>query len=188
MLLSGFSELEIIWESDPGSKVLIFSQYLGMLDLLQFQMKRKRMTSFRLDGKLSRNARRQVLSSFNEWEMPSNGHAVENEEKHGCVLLASMKACGVGMNLTSASSVFILDPWWSFALESQCISRIHRIGQTAEVVRVRKFIVSDSVEEKIVKMQERKKGMASEVLSDKYSGIGESSNPSLDDLRAIFGR
>ena len=105
----------------------------------------------------------------------------------GLVLLASMKACGVGLNLTAASSVFIVDPWWNHALESQCINRIHRIGQTAPLVKVRKFIVADSVEEKIVKMQQRKKGMASEVLSDKMSGA-RPSNPTLDDLKSIFGR
>ena len=73
------------------------------------------------------------------------------------------------------------------AQEDQCINRIHRIGQTAKLVRVRKFIVLDSVEEKIVKMQERKKGMANEVLSEKGGGC-VSSNPSLDELRVIFSR
>ena len=114
----------------------------------------------------------------------------ERDEKKlgkGLVLLASMKACGVGLNLTAASSVFIVDPWWNHALEYQCINRIHRIGQTAPLVKVRKFIVADSVEEKIVKMQQRKKGMASEVLSDKMSGA-RPSNPTLDDLKSIFGR
>eukprot|EP00957_Ditylum_brightwellii_P180180 13724628-Ditylum_brightwellii.AAC.1 len=71
-----------------------------------------------------------------------------------------MRAGGVGINLVAASTVFIVDPWWNSAVEDQCINRIHRIGQTADVVRVRKFVVSDSVEEKIVSLQRRKKDMA----------------------------
>ncbi|EED91410.1 predicted protein [Thalassiosira pseudonana CCMP1335] len=68
-----------------------------------------------------------------------------------------MKAGGVGLNLVAASSVFILDPWWNASVEDQCVNRIHRIGQKAEVVRVRKFVVTDSVEEKIVSLQGKKK-------------------------------
>ena len=77
--------------------------------------------------------------------------------KRGSVFLVSMKAGGIGLNLVAASSVFIVDPWWNQAIEDQCINRIHRIGQQAKVVRVRKFIVTDSVEEKIVNLQGRKK-------------------------------
>ncbi len=187
---SVFHEMDKIWSEDPESKILIFSQYLGMLDLIQFHMEKRRIGNFRLDGSMSHVVRRKTLDSFNSYNEGSTIHSTENSNniRRGCVLLASMKACGVGMNLTVASSVFIIDPWWSFALEKQCINRIHRIGQTADVVRVRKFVVSDSVEEKIVKMQERKMGMASEVLCDKPSGIDGSSNPSLEDLKAIFGR
>merc|ERR1712238_184374 len=86
------------------------------------------------------------------------------EVHRGSVFLVSMKAGGCGLNLVAASSVFIADPWWNAAIEDQCISRIHRIGQKAEQVRVRKFVVSDSVEEKIVALQNTKKGMASAIL------------------------
>ncbi len=189
-MLSVFHEMDKVWSEDPESKILIFSQYLGMLDLIQFHLEKRRIGNFRLDGSMSHSIRRKTLDSFNSYKVNSTIGSAENAHgiRRGCVLLASMKACGVGMNLTVASSVFIIDPWWSFALEKQCINRIHRIGQTADVVRLRKFVVSDSVEEKIVKMQESKLGMASEVLSDKPSGIDGSSNPSLDDLKAIFGR
>ena len=73
-------------------------------------------------------------------------------------------------------------------MEDQCVNRIHRIGQLAKIVRMRKFIVSDSVEEKIVKMQERKKGVATEVLSHQNELGDKRSNPTLDDFKAIFGR
>ncbi len=178
-ILAIIQELDLIWKENPGGKVLVFSQYLGMFDLLKKKLDDQGIVSLRLDGKMTLKERQKVIKRF-------NSTSVGNAER-GLVLLASMKACGVGMNLTAASSVLIVDPWWNHSLESQCINRIHRIGQTAPLVKVRKFIVADSVEEKIVKMQERKKGMASEVLSDKMSG-SRSSNPTLDDLKSIFGR
>lgn len=180
-MLAILHEIDTIWQEDPGSKILIFSQYLGMFDLLQKEFARQGIKAFRLDGKMSLNDRRQTVKQFNTSRFLNNG------KPRGIVLLASMKACGVGMNLTAASSVFIVDPWWNDAMESQCINRIHRIGQTAPIVKVRKFIVSDSVEEKIVKMQHRKQGMANEVLSEE-SATSKKANPTLDDLRAIFGR
>lgn len=73
-------------------------------------------------------------------------------------------------------------------MEDQCVNRIHRIGQTASIVRMRKFIITNSVEEKIVKMQERKKGVASEVLNHQNDIGDKRSNPTLEDFKAIFGR
>ena len=184
-IASILQELDKIWKEDPGSKILIFSQYLGMFDFLKQQLDKKKIVSLRLDGKMSLKERQKTLKRFNSNGTDETSRA--NGLERGVVLLASMKACGVGLNLTAASSVFIVDPWWNHALENQCINRIHRIGQRARRVRVRKFIVDDSVEEKIVKMQERKKGMANEVLSDKAT-TSRSSNPTLEDFKSIFGR
>lgn len=185
-----FSEIDDIWQNDPGSKILIFSQYLGMFDLLQSELHKRGITSYRLDGKMSLNERRNTVNSFSNLQTILSPHATNATSNihRGAVLLASMKACGVGMNLVAASSVFIVDPWWNDAMESQCLARIHRIGQKAPIVRVRKFVVKDSVEEKIVKMQERKKGMADDILSDDVTGATTSVNPSLDDMKDIFGR
>lgn len=100
-----------------------------------------------------------------------------------------MHAGGVGLNLVAASSVFIIDPWWNQAVEDQCISRIHRIGQQASIVRVRKFVVTDSVEEKIVDLQGKKKGMSNEILSDvDQGGHLDSSKPTLEDFKLLFGK
>ena len=93
----------------------------------------------------------------------------------------------------SASTVFLIDPWWNSAFEDQCIHRIHRIGQNAKLVRVRKFIVDDSVEEKIVKLQLRKKEMAKDILNDmddddgSFEGEG-GKKPTLADFAELFGR
>ena len=76
----------------------------------------------------------------------------------GTVLLLSLRAGGVGLNLTMARRVYMMDPWWSFAVEAQAIDRVHRMGQEDEV-KVYRFIVKDSVEERMLKVQDRKKFM-----------------------------
>ena len=87
------------------------------------------------------------------------------------------------------TSILFVQPWWNASVEDQCINRVHRIGQTADLVRVRKFIVEDTVEERIVELQRRKKDMASSVLSD-VGKDGKLSNatPTLDDYKLIFGK
>jgi len=191
-------ELDEVWAEDPGSKVLIFSQYLGFLDLLQGSLEASRIKNFRLDGKMSLKERVAALSQFNTYVLdseetesaPSPNVNKKSTVRHGSVFLLSMRAGGVGINLVAASSVFIVDPWWNAAVEDQCINRIHRIGQRADVVRVRRFVVEDSVEEKIVRLQQRKKGIAGEIL-DNGAAPGDrlgDSNPTMEDFKIIFNR
>jgi len=78
--------------------------------------------------------------------------------KKGTVLLLSLRAGGVGLNLTMAKRVYMMDPWWSFAVEAQAIDRVHRMGQEDEV-KVCRFIVKESVEQRMLKIQDRKKFM-----------------------------
>jgi DNA repair protein RAD5 len=172
-------ELEKIWDVDPGSKVLIFSQFLGFLDLLQLALRKRNVPYGRLDGRLTLAERKHVVVDFkNE----------SDDGKRGSVLLLSMKAGGVGLNLVQASSVFIIDPWWNSAIEDQCIMRCHRIGQTAKMVRVRKFVVQGSVEEHIISLQERKKSMVGQVLSDNTGETLENGNKvTLQDFKILFG-
>ena len=179
------SELHNIWDEDPGSKVLVFSQFLGFLDLMEQSFRSGGIPFSRLDGKLTLKERVKVLEQFGKPQPKSADTGASN--KIGSVLLVSMKAGGVGLNLVSASSVMIVDPWWNAAIENQCINRIHRIGQTAEKVRVRKFYVANSVEERIIKLQQRKEAVATEVLNDE--GVSEPSSnarPSLDDFKILF--
>jgi SNF2 family DNA or RNA helicase len=182
-------ELDNVWKEDPGSKVLIFSQFLGFLDLIGHSLKSNKIPTSRLDGKLSLKERVAVLKQFGSAKRGSGGVGSESKNRVGSVLLISMKAGGVGLNLVAASTVFIVDPWWNAAVEDQCVDRIHRIGQTAEKVRVRKFCVRDSVEERILELQKRKKNIASQVLCDKgEAGAGGSgSRPTMDDLKILFG-
>jgi DNA repair protein RAD5 len=102
-------ELNKIWEQDPGSKVLIFSQFLGFLDLLQSALRKHKIPHGRLDGKLSLAERKYVVDQFK----------TDTADKRGSVLLMSMKAGGVGLNLVQASAVFIVDSWWNSAVEDQ---------------------------------------------------------------------
>ena len=179
-------ELDEIWKQDTGSKVLIYSQYLGFLDIIGEALKGRGVACYRIDGKMSLNERVSMIRCFNESRRKTNLDSSGGVQR-GSVCLGSMKAAGVGLNLVAASTVFIVDPWWNAAVEDQCVNRIHRIGQRANVVRVRKFVVVDSVEEKIVNLQRKKKGMANEILNEK--GDGQlMTKPTLEDFKLIFGR
>ena len=151
---------------------------------------------YRLDGSLNIKERMNVLDQFRAGttappDLSTDGKKSAN--KKGMVLLMSMSAGGEGLNITSASSCFIVEPWWNSAKEDQCVNRIHRIGQLADIVRVRKFIVKDSVEERIVELQQRKSYVAGEVYSD-ANDDDDMTNPfgnaklTMDDLRLIFRR
>mmetsp|Transcript_59417 Transcript_59417/g.145401 ORF Transcript_59417/g.145401 Transcript_59417/m.145401 type:complete len:1326 (-) Transcript_59417:1146-5123(-) len=189
-------ELDKIWNVEPGSRVLVYSQFLGFLDIMEQTLTDAGIQTWRLDGKLSLKERIGVLKEFgsnNESVECDNEDATRNtgstvaRPKKGPVLLISMKAGGQGLNLVSARSVFIVDPWWNAAVEDQCINRIHRIGQTAKRVFVRKFYVADSIEERIMELQRRKKNIASAALSDIDKMDAASSNrPSLDDFKLLF--
>lgn len=139
----------------------------------------------RLDGRLSLKERVKVIQQFGT---ANKSKQEPSADGIGSVLLISMKAGGVGLNLVAASSCFIADPWWNGAVEDQCIDRIHRLGQTADKVRVRKFYVADSVEERIVELQQRKKSVATKILRDGRSGPEDSSSarPTLDDFKVLF--
>uniref|UniRef100_A0A7S1BPX1 Uncharacterized protein n=1 Tax=Corethron hystrix TaxID=216773 RepID=A0A7S1BPX1_9STRA len=185
--------LDDIWKLDPGSNVVIFSQFLGFLNFLSSSFQAKNIEHYRLDGQLTLKQRCEVLQQFssakkNPATLVSSGG--EDTIVRGSVLLISMKAGGVGLNLVCASTVFIADPWWNAAVEDQCINRIHRLGQMAKVVRVRKFVVENSVEEQIVTVQRRKKDLCEDLLEERGSnGNNEevgNGNPTLDDFRLMF--
>lgn len=131
----------------PRMRSVVFSQFTSFLSLLQPALARAGIEFVRLDGTMAQKTRAAVLSDF------KSSHKF-------MVLLISLKAGGVGLNLTCAERVYMMDPWWSFAVEAQAIDRVHRMGQEKEV-KVYRFIVKDSVEERMLKVQERKKFIAS---------------------------
>ena len=149
-----FNEIlrEII-ESDE--KVLIFSQFTSMLDIMETEIKNKKIRYLRLDGQTQN--RQELVDKF-------------NEEEDIKVFFISLKAGGIGLNLTSANNVIIYDPWWNPQAENQAIDRTHRIGQKKSV-NVYKFITKNSIEEKILKLQERKGDLFENIVNLEENGF-----------------
>ncbi|CAA7036815.1 unnamed protein product [Microthlaspi erraticum] len=159
--------LEKINTAGTGEKSIVFSQWTSFLDLLEIPLRRRGIEFLRFDGKLSQKGRKKVLKEF-------------NETKQKTILLMSLKAGGVGLNLTAASNVFLMDPWWNPAVEEQAIMRIHRIGQKRRVC-VRRFIVKGTVEERMQQVQARKQRMIAGALTDE-----EVRSARLEELEMLF--
>ncbi|MDZ4788940.1 MAG: DEAD/DEAH box helicase [Blastochloris sp.] len=135
---------------EEGHKVLVFSQFVSMLSILQKEISERKLTSFYLDG--STENRGDLVNSFQKHE----GSAV---------FLISLKAGGAGLNLTAASYVVLFDPWWNPAVEAQAIDRTHRIGQDKTVIAYR-LIAKNTIEEKIRLLQQSKAQLFQDVLGE----------------------
>jgi SNF2 family DNA or RNA helicase len=133
---------------DEGHKVLVFSQFTSFLAIVRRRLDERGITYEYLDGKTTdRQARVQRF-----------------QEDESCRLfLVSLKAGGQGLNLTAADYIYILDPWWNPAVEAQAVDRAHRIGQTRRVFAYR-LIARDTVEEKILALQDRKRELAESIV------------------------
>ena len=136
-------------------KVLIFSQFVSHLSIIRKFIEQEKMDYCYLDGSVKN--RTELVNEFQQ-----------NPYKR--VFLISLKAGGVGLNLTAADYVFILDPWWNPAIENQAIDRAHRIGQDKSVF-VYKFITRDSVEEKILKLQQSKLKLSNSLITTDESFV-----------------
>ena len=145
------SQLKTLRKESPCTKSVVFSQFTSFLDLISSALSASHIPHLRFDGAMSQKARASILTQFSEPTPSSKGG-------YGMVLLLSLRAGGVGLNLTSAKRVYMMDPWWSFAVEAQAIDRVHRMGQD-EAVRVTRFIVGGSIEQRMLKVQDRKKFM-----------------------------
>ncbi|KAK0637382.1 RAD5-like protein [Bombardia bombarda] len=145
-IVSLIKHLRDLRRDNPTMKSVVFSQFTSFLSLIEPALTRANMHFLRLDGSMAQKARAAVLEEF-------------KESRKFTILLLSLKAGGVGLNLTSGKRVFMMDPWWSFAVEAQAIDRVHRMGQDEEV-KVYRFIVKNSVEERMLKIQDRKKFIA----------------------------
>ena len=150
-----------------GHKVLIFSQFVKHLQIFRQHLETEEIPFAYLDG--ATKNRGEIVAEF-------------QENKDLKVFLISIKAGGVGLNLTQADYVFILDPWWNPAVEQQAIDRSHRIGQEKKVF-IYKFIAKDTVEEKILALQNRKKRLASSLITTEESFFKSLSK---EDIREIL--
>ncbi len=139
-------------ENVGDHKVLVFSQFLGMLALIRKKLEDDGIPHVYFDGSSSSKEREEAIQEF--------------QNNHGCrVFLISLKAGGIGLNLTAADYVYIVDPWWNPAVEQQAIDRTHRIGQTKNIFAYR-LICKDTLEEKMLQLQEHKRALAADLVSD----------------------
>jgi hypothetical protein len=141
-----------ISENIGDHKALIFSQFLGMLALIKEKLIELEIPFAYFDGSTTAIDREKAIREF--------------QDNHSCrVFLISLKAGGVGLNLTAADYVYIVDPWWNPAVEQQAIDRTHRIGQTKNIFAYR-MICKDSIEDKILQLQDRKRLLAKDLIAD----------------------
>ena len=151
---------------EEGHKVLVFSQFVQMLDILRDEITERKWPMFYLSG--ATEDRGDLVKEF--------------QAKEGAaIFLISLKAGGFGLNLTAASYVVLFDPWWNPAVENQAIDRTHRIGQTRNVMAYR-LLIKNSIEEKIRALQKSKSALADDVLGEEKF----SQSLTLDDLRYLF--
>ncbi len=155
-----------ITEKTGHHKILVFSQFVKMLELVEKELRKKDIPYSYLDGQTSLKEREARVSRFQE-----------DEEVR--VFLVSLKAGGTGLNLTAADYVYILDPWWNPATENQAIDRCYRMGQKKNVFAYR-MICKDTVEEKIIQLQESKKTVSRDLIRE-----GDSILASLDKERLL---
>lgn len=146
-----------ITENIGDHKALVFSQFLGMLALIREKLTENNIPFEYFDGSTPPHERERAIQNFQN-----------NDECR--VFLISLKAGGVGLNLTAADYVYIVDPWWNPAVEQQAIDRTHRIGQTKNIFAYR-MICKDTIEDKILQLQERKRILAKELISDDTSFV-----------------
>lgn len=152
-----------------GHKLLVFSQFVKHLKILQDYLNENNQNYFYLDGQTPNQKRQELVKNFNESENVK-------------LFLISLKAGGLGLNLTSADYVLLLDPWWNPAVEQQAIDRTHRIGQTKTVISYR-FISKNSVEEKIQQLQKHKQNLSDQLIKTESSFLKDLT---LSDIKAIL--
>ncbi|TYG35677.1 hypothetical protein ES288_D13G001500v1 [Gossypium darwinii] len=159
-------------DQKPATKSVVFSQFRTMLLLLEKPLTDAGFKILRLDGSMNAKKRAQVIEEF---QVPGLDGPT--------VLLASLKASGAGINLTAASRVYLIEPWWNPAVEEQAMDRVHRIGQKEDVKIVR-LIARNSIEERVLELQERKKKLATEAFGRK--GPKHRKEVTIDDLRTLM--
>jgi SNF2 family DNA or RNA helicase len=163
--------IDSIQAKDPSEKILVFSQFTALLDLLEVPLNEKRMKYQRYDGSMKPNDRVDAVSEF-----------MENEATK--VMLVSLKAGNAGLNLTRASQVIMLDPFWNPFVEEQAVDRAHRMMQEREV-HVHRVLVPETVEDRICTLQDQKKEIIGQALDEREGK--EVGKLSVQNLMYLFG-
>ena len=152
---------------DGGHRMLLFSQFTSMLAILQDKLEKEGIPYYIITGETSKQKRQELVKQFNSDTTP--------------VFLISLKAGGVGLNLTGADVVIHYDPWWNQAVQNQATDRAHRIGQTKKVT-VYKLIARNTIEEKIQKLQDAKQNLAEQIISGDMGQLGSMSREDILEL------
>ena len=161
--------LELVDECiSTGHKVLIFSQFTSMLDILSKELTAKEIKHLMLTGSTKTNERLALTEQFNSDDTP--------------VFLISLKAGGTGLNLTGADVVIHYDPWWNMSAQNQATDRAHRLGQE-KTVQVFKLFVKNTIEEKIERLQQRKRDLTEAIVQEGETFITQLSS---EELTALF--
>ncbi|XP_017229709.1 helicase-like transcription factor CHR28 isoform X1 [Daucus carota subsp. sativus] len=152
-------------------KAIVFSQWIGMLDLFEMALKQSGLEYRTLDGTMTLSARDKAVREF-------------NTDPEVTVMLMSLKAGNLGLNMVAASHVILLDLWWNPTTEDQAIDRAHRIGQTRPVT-VSRLTIRDTVEDRILALQDEKRKMVASAFGEDQSG-GTGSRLTVEDLKYLF--
>lgn len=162
-------EIRFMVERDGSAKGIVFSQFTSFLDLINYSLQKSGITCVQLVGSMSMAARDAAISRF-------------SNEPDCKIFLMSLKAGGVALNLTVASHVFLMDPWWNPAVERQAQDRIHRIGQY-KPIRIVRFVIEKTIEERILKLQEKKELVFEGTVGGSSEALGKLTEA---DLKFLF--
>ncbi|XP_053316883.1 helicase-like transcription factor isoform X2 [Spea bombifrons] len=158
---------------DPRIKSIIVSQFTNFLTTIETALRESGFMFTRLDGSMTQKKRIEAIQCFQS----SDGASPT-------IMLLSLKAGGVGLNLTAASRLFLMDPAWNPAAEEQCFDRCHRLGQTKEVI-ITKFVVKDSVEENMLKIQDKKRELAAGAFGTSKPTASEAKQARIAEIRTL---
>ncbi|MCD7445854.1 hypothetical protein HAX54_015578 [Datura stramonium] len=162
-------EIRFMVERDGSAKAIVFSQFTSFLDLIHYSLQKSGVSCVQLDGSMTISARDSAITRF-------------TQDPDCRIFLMSLKAGGVALNLTVASQVFLMDPWWNPAVERQAQDRIHRIGQY-KPIRIVRFVIENTIEERILKLQEKKELVFEGTVGGSSEALGKLTEA---DLKFLF--
>ncbi|XP_059661087.1 DNA repair protein RAD16 isoform X2 [Cornus florida] len=162
-------EIRFMVERDGSAKGIVFSQFTSFLDLIHYSLRKSGIDCVQLVGSMTMGARDAAITRF-------------TEDPDCKIFLMSLKAGGVALNLTVASHVFLMDPWWNPAVERQAQDRIHRIGQY-KPIRIVRFVIENTIEERMLKLQEKKELVFEGTVGGSSEALGKLTEA---DLRFLF--
>ncbi|KAM5580614.1 hypothetical protein ABKV19_010060 [Rosa sericea] len=162
-------EIRFMVERDGSAKGIVFSQFTSFLDLIHYSLQKSGVNCVQLVGSMTMSARDTAIKRF-------------TEDPDCRIFLMSLKAGGVALNLTVASHVFLMDPWWNPAVERQAQDRIHRIGQY-KPIRIVRFVIENTIEERILKLQEKKELVFEGTIGGSSEALGKLTEA---DLKFLF--